>query len=59
MKLLRAAILLTASIAASANAYEINGKVVGITDGDTVVILDGTKTQHKVRLSDIDAPESK
>ena len=59
MKLLRITILLTASIVASANAYEIAGKVVGITDGDTVVILDGTKTQHKVRLSDIDAPESK
>lgn len=59
MKLLRTAILFAATIAASANAYEINGKVVGITDGDTVVILDGTKTQHKVRLSDIDAPESK
>lgn len=59
MKLLRTAMVFAVAIAASANAYEINGKVVGITDGDTVVILDGTKTQHKVRLSDIDAPESK
>lgn len=59
MKLLRTTILFAAIGVASANAYEIAGKVVGITDGDTVVILDGGKTQHKVRLSDIDAPESK
>ena len=59
MKLLRIAILFATAISVSANAYEIVGKVVSIADGDTVVILDDTKTQHKVRLSDIDAPENK
>jgi micrococcal nuclease len=35
------------------------GKVVGITDGDTVTILvDGDK-QYKIRLLDIDCPEKK
>ena len=32
-------------------------KVVGVTDGDTLVVLDGDKVQHKVRLAGIDAPE--
>ena len=34
----------------------IKGKVVGVTDGDTLTILDG-KSQHKIRLEGIDAPE--
>jgi endonuclease YncB( thermonuclease family) len=33
-------------------------KVVGVTDGDTVVILDGRNLQRRVRLEGIDAPES-
>ncbi|MEX2285817.1 MAG: thermonuclease family protein, partial [Planctomycetaceae bacterium] len=37
---------------------EIVGKVVGVTDGDTITVLDGSKTQHKIRLEGIDAPES-
>ena len=38
-------------------AETIAGKVVGVADGDTVTVLDATKTQHKIRLSGIDAPE--
>ncbi|MDI1270484.1 MAG: thermonuclease family protein [Polaromonas sp.] len=38
-------------------AETIVGKVVGVADGDTVTVLDATKTQHKIRLSGIDAPE--
>jgi len=37
---------------------EISGKVIGITDGDTIKILDG-KTSQTVRLEGIDAPEAK
>lgn len=33
------------------------GKAVSITDGDTFVLLDADKTQHKIRLEGIDAPE--
>jgi len=40
-------------------AETIEGRVVGVSDGDTVTVLDGTKTQHKIRLAGIDAPESK
>lgn len=36
---------------------QATGKVVGVTDGDTVTVLEGS-TQHKVRLEGIDAPES-
>ena len=34
-----------------------SGKVVGVSDGDTITVLDSTKTQHKIRLSGIDAAE--
>ena len=33
------------------------GKVVKITDGDTVHVLDSSYTKHKIRLAGIDAPE--
>jgi micrococcal nuclease len=36
----------------------IVGEVIGVTDGDTVVVLDAEKTQYKIRLQHIDAPES-
>ncbi|WP_153130491.1 thermonuclease family protein [Dechloromonas hortensis] len=31
--------------------------VVGVSDGDTITVLDSSNTQHKVRLAGIDAPE--
>jgi endonuclease YncB( thermonuclease family) len=40
-----------------ASAEILNGRVVGLADGDTVTLLDAQKTQHKVRLAGIDAPE--
>ena len=36
---------------------DISGKVVAVTDGDTIKVLDANRVQHKVRLSGIDAPE--
>ena len=39
-------------------ADTLTGKVVKITDGDTLVVLDAGNTQHKIRLSGIDAPET-
>jgi endonuclease YncB( thermonuclease family) len=41
----------------SAQAATLAGKVVGITDGDTLTLLDTTNTQHKIRLAGIDTPE--
>jgi endonuclease YncB( thermonuclease family) len=43
---------------ANASAENIlQGKVVSVADGDTITILDVNKTQHKIRLQGIDAPE--
>lgn len=36
----------------------LEGRVVGISDGDTLTVLDAAKTMHKIRLAYIDAPES-
>lgn len=35
------------------------GKVVGVSDGDTITVLDANREQHKIRLIGIDAPEKK
>ena len=35
----------------------LEGKVVRIVGGDTLVILDDNKTQHRVRLARFDTPE--
>ncbi|MCC7421555.1 MAG: thermonuclease family protein [Planctomycetaceae bacterium] len=48
-------LLLTAPLPAA----ELTGRVVGVTDGDTITVLDTNKVQHKIRLEGIDAPESK
>jgi endonuclease YncB( thermonuclease family) len=33
--------------------------VVGVTDGDTITVLDDSREQHKIRLQGIDAPEKR
>lgn len=42
-----------------AHAETISGKVVSVSDGDTITILDASNTQFKIRLMGIDSPESK
>lgn len=41
--------------AAAPRSLEV--KVVGVSDGDTIVVLDSNDLEHRVRLAGIDAPE--
>ncbi len=43
----------------AASADTLTGKVVKITDGDTLYVLDANYKEHKIRLAGIDAPERK
>ena len=43
--------------AAGTGAAELHGKVVGVSDGDTITVLDDLRNPRKVRLVGIDAPE--
>ena len=49
--------VIATTAAAAPDAQPIGGKVVAIIDGDTVDLLDGEKTTHRIRLHGIDAPE--
>ena len=49
-----ASVIFSVALAAQAVA----GRVVGVSDGDTITLVDADKHQHKVRLAGIDAPES-
>jgi len=37
--------------------FDITARVVGVTDGDTVTVLEGGSTNRKIRLHGIDTPE--
>ena len=50
-------LLIFVTLVTSPAGADINGKVVAVTDGDTIKVLDGNKVQHKIRLTGIDAPE--
>lgn len=52
-------VIWAALFSASAIGVELNGKVIGVSDGDTITVLDSDRQQHKIRLSGIDAPEKK
>jgi endonuclease YncB( thermonuclease family) len=44
---------------APAYRHSLAGKVVSIADGDTLIVLDASNHQHRIRLTGIDAPESR
>ena len=44
-------------IAVSAQERTLTGRVVAVSDGDTITILDENNVKHKVRIRAIDAPE--
>lgn len=54
-----AAVALTAGFNHAFAAPPIQGRVVGVADGDTITVLDDNKQQHRIRFKGIDAPESK
>lgn len=51
--------LILALVPAASYADQLVGKVIKITDGDTVNVLTNDNHTHKIRLSGIDAPEKK
>ena len=55
MKYLLRTLLL--ALAVQCQATTIEGRVVGVADGDTITVLNASDTQHKIRLAGIDAPE--
>lgn len=54
---LQLVVAIAALTAASASLSQVQGRVVRVSDGDTVVVLDREYVQHKIRLAGIDAPE--
>ena len=40
-------------------AQSLTGKVIGIKDGDTVVVIDAANNQTTLRLAEVDCPEKK
>jgi endonuclease YncB( thermonuclease family) len=51
-------LVLILTLASPALAEELRGLVVGITDGDTLTLLTPERREVKIRLAEIDTPES-
>ena len=49
--------IVTGGAALATEPAVLAGRVVAIADGDTITVLDASKSQHKIRLAGIDAPE--
>lgn len=52
-------ILTALCISSSADGATLQGKVVGVSDGDTITVLSDGNKSEKVRLVGIDAPEKR
>jgi endonuclease YncB( thermonuclease family) len=59
IKFKSAATMMVLCLVLQVQADTLLGRVVSVADGDTITILDDTHTQHKVRLTGIDAPEQR
>lgn len=51
-------LVVTTTCAADPPSQSLTGKVIAIADGDTIRVLDSSNQQHKIRLFEIDAPET-
>ena len=49
--------LLLFFICSQVYAQTLTGKVIGVKDGDTVVVIDAANTQTTLRLAEVDCPE--
>ncbi len=52
-------ILLILLLSSNLASFELRGKIIHISDGDTVHLLTSKNEKNKIRLNDIDAPETK
>ncbi len=51
-------VVLLGLLVTNANAtFVLQGLVIGVSDGDSITVLDSDKRQHKIRLQGIDASE--
>ncbi len=55
--LLAGLVLLLLLLTQAAVAQELHGRVVGISDGDTLTLLTERREEVRIRLSEIDTPE--
>ena len=56
MLCLRSLLIVSTFLISPAYAETLVGVVVGVSDGDTITVLDADRQQHKIRLGGIDAP---
>lgn len=56
-KTMRFLVALLLCLVLPAFSATIEGRVIGVSDGDTITILDRQNVQHRIRLAAIDAPE--
>ena len=54
---MRALAAFLALFSVTAHAETLAGRVLSISDGDTLTLVDATNRQHKIHLAGIDAPE--
>lgn len=51
------AFALISLIALPVCAETLAGRVVGVSDGDTITLLDASRREYRIRLAEVDAPE--